>query len=113
MLLFLSTEKKVLGEQLFSKHADRVLEYATEAILTRAAGEPFTDHWVEGPSIFRKDGAWIVYFDEYTRHRYGAVRSTDLIHWKRLDITFHQDPRWDDVKGRWDCIYTIARPGGG
>ena len=36
---------------LFSKHADRIIEYATEAIQTRAAGEPFTPEqvarWVE------------------------------------------------------------------
>jgi len=36
---------------LFSRHSDRILEYATEAIQTRAAGEPFTPEqvgrWVE------------------------------------------------------------------
>jgi len=36
---------------LFSRHADRIMEYASEAIQTRAAGEPFTPeqvaHWVE------------------------------------------------------------------
>ncbi len=28
--------------ELFSKHADHIIEYATEAIQTRAAGEPFS-----------------------------------------------------------------------
>lgn len=40
-----------LNVGLFSRHADRIMEYATEAIQTRAAGEPFTPEqvarWVE------------------------------------------------------------------
>jgi len=27
---------------------------------------------------------WIVYFDEYTRGRYGAVKSNDLKHWESI-----------------------------
>jgi hypothetical protein len=42
-------------------------------------------NWVEGPSVVRMDGDWIVYFDAYTRHRYEAVRSQDLKTW--TDIT--------------------------
>lgn len=39
------------------------------------AGEPFTPDWVEGPTVLKIDGWWIVYYNEYTRRRYGAVRS--------------------------------------
>ena len=42
-------------------------------------------NWVEGPSVIRVDGDWLVYFDAYTRHRYEAVRSKDLTTW--TDIT--------------------------
>ncbi len=35
-------EIMMLDWELFSRHADRILEYATEAIETRAAGQPFT-----------------------------------------------------------------------
>lgn len=42
---------------------------------------PVTDHWVEGPTVVRIDGDWIVYFDRYTDHRMGAVRSSDLKNW--------------------------------
>jgi hypothetical protein len=42
-------------------------------------------NWVEGPSVVRIDGDWVVYFDAYTRHRYEGVRSRDLETW--TDIT--------------------------
>jgi hypothetical protein len=43
------------------------------------------------------------------------AESTDLLHWTRLgnELEFRQDPRWYKPKGRWDCIYTTARPEGG
>jgi hypothetical protein len=31
---------------------------------------------------------WIVYYDEYTRKRYGAIRSRDLARWEPVDVTF-------------------------
>lgn len=46
------------------------------------AGEPFTPDWVEGPTVLKIDDWWIVYYDEYTRRRYGAVRSKDLQKWE-------------------------------
>ena len=36
-----------------------------------------TDTWVEGPSPLKVGGSIYVYFDCYTRRRYGAVRSDD------------------------------------
>lgn len=45
------------------------------------ASDPVTPDWVEGPSVLRVGDAWIVYYDEYTRRRYGAIRSTDLKTW--------------------------------
>jgi hypothetical protein len=48
------------------------------------------------------------------------AESTDLIHWEKLgsDYAFHANPQWyetypDFGDARWDCIYTIPRPGGG
>jgi hypothetical protein len=44
-------------------------------------------YWAEGPTVTRvgKDGRdWIVYFDKYRDHKYGAVTSTDLVHWKDI-----------------------------
>ena len=54
------------------------------------ASRPITgDYWAEGPTAIRIGGAWIVYFDKYAEHRYGAVRSTDMAHWE--DISAHVD----------------------
>lgn len=48
------------------------------------------------------------------------AESTDLFHWKKLGegYEFKADKRWYEVypdcqQARWDCIYTIDRPGGG
>lgn len=49
------------------------------------AGEPITgSYWAEGPTAIKINAQWIVYFDKYTSHKYGAVSSTDLIHWKDI-----------------------------
>ncbi len=41
-------------------------------------------YWAEGPTAINIGGAWIVYFDKYMEGKYGAVRSTDLIHWEDI-----------------------------
>ena len=40
------------------------------------------DLWVEGPTVLHIDPWYYVYFDAYTSHRYGAMRSRDLLHWE-------------------------------
>lgn len=47
-----------------------------------AASRPITGaYWAEGPTVLKKEEQWIVYFDKYRDHQYGAVVSTDLISW--------------------------------
>lgn len=46
---------------------------------------PFTRDWVEGPTAFKVGEDYIVYFDVYREHHYGAMRSRDLKTWE--DIT--------------------------
>jgi beta-xylosidase len=46
------------------------------------ASEPFSPSWVEGPTVLKLGEYWVVYYDEYTRGRYGAVRSKDLKNWE-------------------------------
>ncbi|MBL8178121.1 MAG: glycoside hydrolase family 43 protein [Bryobacterales bacterium] len=43
------------------------------------------EQWAEGPSVVEWNGAWMVYFDKYRDHKYGAIRSKDLEKWE--DIT--------------------------
>ncbi|WP_028374528.1 glycoside hydrolase family 43 protein [Leeuwenhoekiella sp. MAR_2009_132] len=55
------------------------------------ASEPITGkYWAEGPTAIQKDGKWIVYFDKYTDHQYGAVMSEDLKNWTDISdkVTF-------------------------
>jgi hypothetical protein len=47
-----------------------------------APSAPITgNYWAEGPTAIKINGEWIVYFDKYMDHKYGAVTSTDLKHW--------------------------------
>jgi hypothetical protein len=39
------------------------------------------NYWAEGPTAIRINGQWIVFFDKYRDHKYGAVASKDLINW--------------------------------
>ncbi len=49
------------------------------------ASEPITgNYWAEGPAGIKIKGRWLVYFDKYTNHRYGAVASTDLKNWEDI-----------------------------
>jgi hypothetical protein len=42
------------------------------------ASPSFTDLHTEGPSVLHTGGWWYVYYDEYTRGQYGAVRTRDF-----------------------------------
>ena len=47
------------------------------------ASEPITgNYWAEGPTTVRIGKDWLVYFDKYRDHKYGAILSTDLKNWK-------------------------------
>lgn len=48
---------------------------------TKASAPITGNYWAEGPTVLRKGKQWIVYFDKYTAHQYGAVVSTDLKYW--------------------------------
>jgi hypothetical protein len=46
------------------------------------ASPSFTALDTEGPSILHTADYWYVYYDEYTRGHYGAVRTRDFEHWE-------------------------------
>ena len=69
-------------------------------------------------STFEKDGKFYMNFSEEIGERQNIyfAESTDLRNWTRLkgkEYQFVQDERWYKKNGRWDCIWTIAKPGGG
>ena len=41
-------------------------------------------YWAEGPTTLKINGNWVVYFDKYTEHKYGAIQSSDLINWTEI-----------------------------
>jgi hypothetical protein len=46
---------------------------------------PFSPDWIEGPTAIRIGADYVVYFDAYRAHHYGAMKSHDLKTWE--DIT--------------------------
>lgn len=65
----------------------------------KLVSNPITPDWVEGPTVTKVDGFWVVYYDEYTRHHMGAVRSRDLQNWEIVSdsISFPQGTRHGSV----------------
>ncbi|OQP66455.1 beta-galactosidase [Niastella vici] len=41
-------------------------------------------YWAEGPTVLRQGNRWIVYFDKYREHQYGAITSSDLVNWTEI-----------------------------
>jgi hypothetical protein len=59
-----------------------------KAASTKLTGEfgppspPITgNYWAEGPTAVKVGDQWVVYFDKYMDHKYGAVSSKDLVNW--------------------------------
>lgn len=52
-------------------------------------------YWAEGPSALQVGDYVYVYFDKYTEHKYGAVRSKDMIHWEDVSdqVSFPEGTR--------------------
>jgi beta-xylosidase len=54
--------------------------------------KPFSPDWVEGPSVLRVGDRWLVYFDEYTRHRYRAMQTRDFAAWEAVEPAITHPP---------------------
>ncbi|HYJ37194.1 MAG TPA: glycoside hydrolase family 43 protein [Chitinophagaceae bacterium] len=48
------------------------------------------NYWAEGPTAIKIKDNWIVYFDKYRDHKYGAISSPDLKSWNDISdkVTF-------------------------
>lgn len=69
------------------------------------ASAPITgNYWAEGPTTLKLNNTWIVYFDKYRDHQYGAIQSTDLINWTDISAKISLP------KGiRHGTIFTISK----
>lgn len=76
-IMFLKDETKIPPQ--------KNLRVATSNRLSAGYSKPSTpitgNYWAEGPTVIKIDNHWIVYFDKYTQHKYGAVSSPDLKTW--------------------------------
>jgi len=76
------------------------------------AGKPITgNYWAEGPTTFKKDGKWLVYFDKYRDHKYGAITSSDLINWTDISdkISVPSGLRHGTIFEVSDSIYDLLK----
>ena len=77
-VMFLKDERKVPVPQ-------KNLHVAFSKDLTKGWDKPGPaitgNYWAEGPTAIKIGNEWIVYFDKYREHKYGAVTSTDLQTW--------------------------------
>jgi hypothetical protein len=57
------------------------------------------NYWAEGPTVIKTGKNWVVYFDKYTLHTYGAVSSPDFVHWTDISdkISFPKGTRHGTV----------------
>ena len=73
--------------------AEKNIRVAVSDHLTYGYSEPSTkitgDYWAEGPTAIKLNGKWIVYFDKYIQHTYGAVTSADLKNWQDISDKLH------------------------
>jgi hypothetical protein len=64
------------------------LRIAYSNTLTGGYSEPSAPitgkYWAEGPTVLKKGSQWIIYFDKYTQHQYGAITSNDLVSWTEI-----------------------------
>ena len=90
------------------KPVHKNLHTATSKHLTKGWSDPSPsitgNYWAEGPTAVKIGDEWVVYFDKYRDHQYGAVTSTDLIHWTDISDKIHF-PK--DV--RHGTIFTISK----
>ena len=49
-------------------------------------------YWAEGPTVLQTAKTWIVYFDKYMDHKYGALESADLVNWTDISDKLTMPP---------------------
>jgi beta-xylosidase len=74
------TEKPVAAKNLFLAFAAKL-----EGPWSKAGPPISGSRWAEGPTPLKVGEYWYIYFDLYRDHKYGAIRSKNLLGWE--DVT--------------------------
>ena len=84
------------------------IRVATSDKLTEGFGNPSMpitgNYWAEGPTAIKIGNQWIVYFDKYRDHKYGAVTSADLVKWEDISDKIRMPPGI-----RHGSVFTITK----
>lgn len=84
------------------------IRIATSSKLSEGYTKPSTpitgNYWAEGPTAIKVGDQWIVYFDKYQDHKYGAVASTDLVNWTDISDKIQMP---DGI--RHGTVFTISK----
>ena len=74
-----------LKDETIKPSPQKNIRIATSKNLTGGFSEPSPPitgkYWAEGPTATKVGESWIVYFDKYREHKYGAIASSDLVTW--------------------------------
>lgn len=86
--------------------------------LARSITGPFTQlsapitpegYWVEGPTAIQLGDYAVIYFDAYTSHNYGAIRSRDLIHWEDVSAQMSFPDEGTPLRMRHGTVIAVPR----
>ncbi|WP_020529344.1 glycoside hydrolase family 43 protein [Flexithrix dorotheae] len=81
-----------LKNETLSPKPEKNIRIATSRYFNQNYSEASTaisPDWVEGPTVTKVGGNWVVYFDKYTKHRMGAITSSDLKNWEEITEKIH------------------------
>ena len=72
------------------------IRIATSNHLTKGFSQPSKpitgNYWAEGPTAVKIGKQWLLYFDKYREHKYGAIASADLVSWKDVSSEIKLPP---------------------
>jgi len=77
-----------LKDETLKPQPEKNIRIATSNTLNKGysiASAPITGkYWAEGPTVEKIGDKWVVLFDKYRDHTYGAVESADLFNWQDI-----------------------------
>lgn len=108
--LFLDCDYSCIDGTIFEKNnqllmcfKDERLDVASEKSLKLAIFDiglkmfkplenPISKSWVEGPTVFSFEGSNYIYYDEYTRNKWGMIKSSNIGQWEEVDSQLFKLP---------------------